>query len=37
MSAYALAGEARDAAGYDEWLAQERAWQAAWLVDRLGL
>jgi hypothetical protein len=37
MSAHALAGDARDAQRYDERLTQERAWQAAWLVDRLGL
>jgi hypothetical protein len=34
MSAYALAGDRKDAG---ERLARERAWQAAWLVDRLGL
>ena len=37
MSAYALAGEVSDAGGHDERLAKERACQAAWLVDRLGL
>ena len=37
MSAYALAGEGCDAGGHDERLAKGRAWQAAWLVDRLGL
>jgi hypothetical protein len=37
MSAYALVGEGSDAGGHDERLAKERAWQAAWLVDRLGL
>jgi hypothetical protein len=37
MSAYALAGEAGDARGYGERVADERAWQAAWLVKRLGL
>jgi hypothetical protein len=36
MSAYALAGEV-EAREYDRRLANERAWQAAWLVDRLGL
>jgi hypothetical protein len=34
MSAYALAGDRKDAG---ERLARERAWQAVWLVDRLGL
>jgi hypothetical protein len=37
MSAVALAGDAGDAPRYDERLAQERAWQADWLVDRLGI
>jgi hypothetical protein len=37
MSAFALAGDAENTAGYDERLADERAWQAAWLADRLGL
>jgi hypothetical protein len=37
MSAYALAGEVKDERGFDERLTKERAWQAAWLVDRLGL
>ena len=36
MSAYALAGDVEDARG-SERLANERAWQASWLVDRLGL
>jgi hypothetical protein len=36
MSAYALA-DAEDARESDERLANERAWQAAWLVDQLGL
>jgi hypothetical protein len=37
MSAYALAGEVDEPRQHDERLAEERAWQAAWLVDRLGL
>jgi hypothetical protein len=36
MSAYALANDVDDASR-SERLAAERAWQAAWLVDRLGL
>jgi hypothetical protein len=36
MSAYALANDVNDASR-PERLAAERAWQAAWLVDRLGL
>ncbi len=36
MAAYALAGDASDPAGAER-LANERAWQADWLVDRLGL
>jgi hypothetical protein len=36
MSAYALANDVDDASR-PERLAAERAWQAAWLVDRLGL
>jgi hypothetical protein len=36
MTAYALA-HAEDVPGYDQRLASERAWQAAWLADRLGL
>jgi hypothetical protein len=37
MSAYALAGDVEDARGHAKRLANERAWQSAWLVDRLGL
>jgi hypothetical protein len=37
MSAIAIAGDVEDARGFEERLARERAWQAAWLVDRLGL
>jgi hypothetical protein len=37
MSAYAVAATVEDVHGFDERLANERAWQAAWLVDRLGL
>lgn len=37
MSAYALAGDLDDVPGYAERLAAERAWQADWLVERLGL
>jgi hypothetical protein len=37
MTAFALAGDVNDVAGHDERLANERAWQAAWLADRLGL
>jgi hypothetical protein len=37
MSAYAFAADAEEAAGADERVAAERAWQSAWLVDRLGL
>jgi hypothetical protein len=37
MSAIAIAGDVEDARGFEEQLARERAWQAAWLVDRLGL
>jgi hypothetical protein len=37
MSAYAIAGDPGDARGHDERLAEERAWQAGWLVDRIGL
>lgn len=36
MTAYALAGDVEEP-GYDERVAKERAWQAAWLVDRVGL
>ena len=36
MAAYALAGDAEDARA-SERLATERAWQSAWLVERLGL
>jgi hypothetical protein len=34
MTAYALAGDS-DEPGYDRRVAKERAWQAAWLADRL--
>jgi hypothetical protein len=37
MSAYALAGAVGDERGHDERLAHERAWQAAWIADRVGL
>jgi hypothetical protein len=37
IAAHALAGGDKTAAGYDERFAAERAWQAAWLADRLGL
>jgi hypothetical protein len=37
MTAFALARDVVDVPGYDQRLANERAWQAAWLADRLGL
>lgn len=37
MSAHALAADAENGRGLDERLASQRAWQSAWLVDRLGL
>jgi hypothetical protein len=37
MSAHALAAEVEDERGFEDLLTKERAWQAAWLVDRLGL
>jgi hypothetical protein len=37
MSAHALAADAADARAHDAVLARERAWQAGWLVERLGL
>jgi hypothetical protein len=37
MAAYALADGASDTREYDERVAKERAWQAAWLVEQLSL
>jgi hypothetical protein len=37
MSAHALASDVDDERGYADRLANERAWQAAWLADRIGL
>lgn len=37
IAAHALAGGVRTAPGYDERFEEERAWQAGWLVERLGL
>jgi hypothetical protein len=37
IAAHALAGGEKTAAGYDDRFGVERAWQAAWLRERLGL